>query len=854
MSVETKRISHVLLADDDPTVRLLAEETLSAHDVQVFTANDGTVALDAFEQNTPDIVLLDVNMPGRNGYEVCSDIRRCRTADNTPILIMTSDNDLEAIRKAYDAGATDFVTKPINWLILSQRIRYMLRAGEMYGKLLKSERRLSTAQRIAGLGYFEFDTTQEVLICSAEACEMLDLESSELPFSELCSKGSCKLKGLTQYYERIHQDDRSEVEQGIGRLFTQGGRSEFVHRVLPRTGIERIIHVSIEALKDGAEHIISLQGALRDITTQRKKELLENDRKKVLDVIARREPLAEVFDQICSLMLRQFPESESGVISFGRPSSKERDGNYDGTPCLAVTEKLAPFQSRCLEFIQNNPDNADILSQTFSSFLQSAGKGVLLPKLKKFSLGEAQNAGAVILMNIADSRGQAYVDDVFETAHSLAVVALERQRLKDKLSHQSRHDKLTGLPNRDALMDNLSRSLGRVGLHKGSTALFLIDLDNFKTINDLYSHAVGDFLLQATAERFLSFKEAEHIARIGGDSFALVVDNVKNLAEISTVTKRIFSLFEEPFLIEGQEIFISIAIGATVGPEDGLHAEDLVTNAEQALKKAKETGRNNCRFHSKEAKDKMRELMSLEQELRRTMNPEHIHVYYQPVVDMQSGHIVGSEALVRWSNSKGKIVSPNVFIPIAESTDLITPLTDIVLSKSLESLRKCRQRVQRNMHVAVNISAAMLKDKAVVPFITNFLHTSGMKASDIHLEVTETSIMHSPEKTAEILTTLADDGFHISLDDFGTGYSSLSYLRKFPFSTLKIDRSFVSELPEDKEGAEIVTAIIKIAETLGLQVVAEGVKKRSNMLFCGSAAAIICRVFSFRRRCPKSSS
>lgn len=406
------------------------------------------------------------------------------------------------------------------------------------------------------------------------------------------------------------------------------------------------------------------------------------------------------------------------------------------------------------------------------------------------------------------------------------------KKSEEEVKYLAYHDALTGLPNRLLFNDRLGQAIVNVRRHKICGAVFFIDIDDFKKINDGMGHAVGDLFLQGVALRLLeTMHEDETVVRIGGDEFAIILNKIDSKLDAVELAEKIIRSLEEPFLLKGHDVYISASIGITFFPGDGENLDTIVKNADAAMYRAKSKGKNGYRLFEPDMNGKAGKRLTLESEMRKALAREEFVVYYQPKVDIDTGRVVGSEALVRWLHPEKGMISPGDFIPIAEETGLIIPIGEWVLETS------CRQNVewQRNSYpkitTAVNLSSLQFNGVDLVDNIESVLQRTSLDPSLLDIEITESMLMGDMETTIAILHKLSDMGIRLSIDDFGTGYSSLNYLKRFEIDTLKIDRSFVFDIGVDPNSIAIVSAIIMLGHTLGLNVVAEGVETWEQMEF-----------------------
>ena len=417
-----------------------------------------------------------------------------------------------------------------------------------------------------------------------------------------------------------------------------------------------------------------------------------------------------------------------------------------------------------------------------------------------------------------------------EANRKLEAEIAERKQAEQRAQHLADHDALTGLPNRRLLEDRLRQALALSYRNREQTAVMFVDLDRFKTINDSLGHAVGDVLLKDVAKRLVTqLRDVDTICRIGGDEFVVVLPEIKRATDAAHVAQKVIEQLSLPTQVEGRELHVTPSIGISVFPEDGRDAETLIRNADAAMYHAKEMGRANYQFFTDQMNLSASRRLALENDLRRALQKGELRVHYQPIIELKGGCVAGHEALVRWQHPSRGLVPPSEFIQLAEDTGLILQIGEWVLREA------CRWAtfigIDRGLPVSVNLSARQFGDPTLVATVAQALKDSGLPASLLELEITESTAMQHTDVTAATFAKLKQLGVSIAIDDFGTGYSSLAYLKRFAVDRLKIDRSFVADIPGDKDHKAIVAAVVALSHALGLKVVAEGVETEAQMEF-----------------------
>jgi len=430
-------------------------------------------------------------------------------------------------------------------------------------------------------------------------------------------------------------------------------------------------------------------------------------------------------------------------------------------------------------------------------------------------------------------------DIALSFAHSLSLVldnareVEEVKRARQRLDYLAHFDPLTGLPNRTLLNDRVTQALTHARRMQTRVGLVFLDLDNFKLINDTLSHALGDELLKVVAGRLTTcIREEDTAARLGGDEFVVMLANLGHGQAAAQVAEKILKALETPVTIAAHEIFISTSIGISIYPDHAQQTDDLLAAADAAMYHAKKQGKNNYQFFTAEMNAEAKAYIKLEKHLRRALERDELALHYQPQIELESGRVIGMEALLRWNNSELGMIAPFDFIPLAEETGLIVPIGAWVLQAACVQAAKWRQSGY-SLKIAVNLSSRqfLCGGDDLLTTVLQALEYSGLPPQMLELEITESILMQHLETTLAILEQLKAQGISISIDDFGTGYSSLSYLKRFSIDTLKIDKSFINDIATDANDKAIVAAVIAMAQQLNLKVVAEGVENREQSAF-----------------------
>ncbi len=511
-----------------------------------------------------------------------------------------------------------------------------------------------------------------------------------------------------------------------------------------------------------------------------------------------------------------FDRNLAGVYR-ARIDGRILDCNDAGLRILGLTS-VQELNDRSIFDFYTTPSDADELIRRVRA--DGAVSGV------ETSLRRADGAPIWVLQNVSlgsSPQGK-------EILEATLIDLTERKHAEEKIRYQAYHDALTGLPNRTLFKDRLSVAVAHAERRRRQVAVLFLDLDRFKVINDTLGHTIGDHLLQGMGERLKNCVRGEDsVARVGGDEFAILLMDLMRPADATVVAQKILEVVAEPITVDGHELYTTCSIGIAMSPADGVDAETLLKNADNALYRAKEAGKNNYQLCTPSMTQLAAERLALENALRQALDRNEFLVVYQPQFDLATRKLVAVEALLRWDRPGIGIVGPAEFIATAEESRLIMPIGEFVLETALQQAKSWGEEFP--IRVAVNVSAAQFRQRYLVRTIRNTLEEYSVDPTRLEVEITESTAMQNPTTTAEILQELKKLGVSIAIDDFGIGHSSLNYLKRFPIDSLKIDRTFVEDMVSDPSDAGIVSAIIAMAHALNLRVTAEGVEREDQLAF-----------------------
>lgn len=609
-------------------------------------------------------------------------------------------------------------------------------------------------------------------------------------------------------------------------------------RGLHRDGREISLEVSFGEFHESGRPLFT--GILRDITERKRTDALRTGEARVLEMIATGAPLRDTLTELMVWIESQAPGMLCSVLLLDETGQHLHNGAAPSLPeeYIKVVEGIAigaqvgscgtaayRGESVIVTDIQSDPLWADYRDVAAQYDLRACWSTPIFSRQ-----GRVLGTFAMYYREVRSPGDlERYLLDI---ATHLAGIAIERDRAEERVRHMAQHDALTGLPNRLLLRDRVNQCISQAARNRRQVAVMFIDLDQFKDINDSLGHQVGDQLLRSVARRLQRcIRQGDTVARLGGDEFVVSLSELNDTNEAMMVAGKILQTLRRTFVVDRHELHVTGSVGISLYPTNGEDAESLMRAADAAMYHAKEKGRDNYQFFVPRLNEAARRRLTIANRLRQAVQRNEFALHYQPQIDLENGAIFSAEALLRWNQSELGMITPTEFIKVAEETGVIVPLGDWVLRQACEQLKRWRAAGHTNLHVTVNLSPHQLRRAGFAEFVSEVLQETGLPAEALEIEITEGILMmYSPENVTA-LGRLARMGVRLAIDDFGTGYSSLSYLQRFPISVLKIDQSFVSGIGQDPNDTAIVGAIIAMARSLQMKVVAEGVETEEQAAF-----------------------
>jgi len=786
MRLNTEEASPVvLIVDDQPSnIRVLREAVKDLGDIHFATSGASAIAL--AKQLLPDLILLDIEMPGMDGYAVCSEIKSQPALTETAIIFVTAHDREEHELQALAFGGVDFVQKPLNVPVARARVKTHLALRHEAKQRAAAHRDLEDVIHNLPAFIAYWDEGSRNLLCNDKVGLWFNVTADS-------AKGMHLEEFMGQAYAAVVPHLEAAQQTGIAQLFDLEidlGDASY-----------RYAQASLVPRFDGSTYFGCLM-LLADVTERKIAER---------QLFAEKERIRVTLNSIGDAVIAT---DAQGIITFMNPIAETltewRAASAVGRPI----EEVMP--------LQDGSDARELRNPIYLALEQQRVVGMAL-NCKLVRPGgqalEVEDSAAPIRDESGRITGAIVVFHDVSEARAMAI----------KMTHLANHDALTNLPNRMLLQDRAEQALQQARRQELRVALLLFDIDNFKMINDSQGHRVGDELIIQAAHRLLNAcSSVDTVSRQGGDEFIILLTEVTTVEYVVEIANRLRETIASEFQIFGESYSLTTSVGISLYPDDSNDIEDLYRHADSAMYQAKQEGKNRYRFFSQDVEESSRTRHELEQGMRHALNEGAFAVHYQAKVDSAAAHIYGAEALVRWKRPDGVQMSPAEFIPLAEELGLIIPLGRFVLQTACRDAQQWRARGY-NLCVSVNISAIQFQEPDFFDMVVSSLAEAHLPSHLLELEITEGVLARDAASAVALLEKLRTAGIRVAIDDFGTGYSSLSYLKNFPIDVLKIDQSFVKDMLTDESDTAIITAIITLGKTLGMELIAEGVETQQQV-------------------------
>ena len=776
----------ILYIEDSLADFTLAERRLRKEgwDIRCLRVDSREGLSEALDHGDWDLVLIDYNVPGLP-FEAAQSIIHARLPD-IPLILVTGSVGEESVIEMMRMGAWDVVLK-VNLARLSGSIRRCLReAGERVARrtaeadLKLNETRLTMALAAAALGVWEWNVVTDETYWSSHCGTILGGTVEGRSFSEVLSWA--------------HPADSVEVQRQIAAAIEDRQPFEAELRLIGQDHVERWLSCHGRPLYDEEGHPLKVIGVVGDISARKR---AERERRQADALFAHAQEGVLITDR-------------EGTILTANPAFCMLMG-YEAEDVIGRNPRMFRSDHHDDSFFREMYEQARLTGSWQGEIWNRREDGAAVPVW--FSLATVKDITGTI---------SGYVATYSDISHI--------KRSESQLEFLAHHDPLTRLPNRTFVLARLQAAINRAQRDNGRGAVLFLGLDRFKAINDGYGHRVGDAVLQTVAKRWRErLRENDVLGRIGGDEFVVLLDTLPQPDHASRTARDLIDALAPPIQVEaGNDIFLGCSVGVSLFPDDGGSADRILRNADSALIQAKKHERGGIRFYTEQLIAAATERVALDSGMRRALEREEFLLHYQPLVQTADRRLIGVEALVRWAKPEQGLIPPGQFIPLAEETGLIVPLGAWVLDRACRQFTQwLEQRIEIDT-LAVNLSPAQFRHPDLIRTVVEILARTGMPAACLELEITESALMDVVETEAK-LRALKALGVRLSIDDFGTGFSSLAYLKRFPIDKLKVDQSFVRDIPEQRADMEIVAAVISLAKNLRLDVLAEGVETERQL-------------------------
>ncbi len=789
--------SRILIVEDNRANQYVVSGMLERLGMRPTVASGGHEAIDVMRRESFDLVLMDCNMPDLDGYETTRRIRALEGNDRrTPVIAMTANVQDGDVRRCLDAGMDDYLSKPLRLEILRDKLSVWIRGREASASSMApaSPGMPLDSEQLPLQQTLDMEIFSELRETIGEAFhDMLRVFIEDLTAYLADLYASIRDNSLEMVPNIAHAIKGSAANIGAGKLADVSRHIESSGRSLDADSVRMLYNTAVAESQ-------ALIGLLRS----------ELEGKPVEGAIQTRHGhtariLVADDDRSTRFVFRNILEEEGYEVIEADNGTTAIDLCAGDPPDLILMDGKMPVMDgfAACQYLKQKADTAHIPVLIITGLEDEDSIE------RAFSVGATDYIPKPVNFSVLRRR----IAHLMQASHA--------QRHMHRLAYS---DPLTGLPNRTRFTSHLTTLLDANRESGRALAVMFIDVDRFKLINDTLGHDAGDMLLKIVAERLHHcVRDGDLVARLGGDEFTIVLDDIGSREVLASIARKICSAFSKPVTFLEQEIFVTLSIGISMFPSDASDIATLMKHADTAMFNAKRY-RNDFRFFEYGMEADVARRLRMESDLRKAVERDELRVHYQPQVDSRSGKVTGVEALVRWMHPERGLVAPADFIPLAEDTGLIGLIGDQVLFKACCQLKEWLARGYAPMRMAINLSVRQIEKYEIIDTVHRVLKETGVPPELLELEITESVIMEHAEDMISIFRKLKEMGIQLAIDDFGTGYSSLAYLKRFPVDILKIDRSFVQDIPEDLEDIAIVTGVLAMARGLGLEVVAEGVE------------------------------
>lgn len=785
--------TRIMIVEDEAVIAMDLRKQLTRFGYQVAaSAYSGAQAISEAITHKPDLIMMDIVLKG--AIDGVTAAQKIKDTLDIPVIFLTAYSDPATLKRAKIVGAYGYLIKPFRPEELRSSIEVALYKHQLERRLKESEQWFAKTLHCISDAVIATDTEGKIQFMNPVSETVTGWQLNQ-------AKGSQVNEILTILTER----DRIAIENPIDNAIKSRSVIQIESPVLllNKANHEIPIDEGAAPILDDSGKLLGAVLVFRDITARRQIEsqLRESE-----------ERFHSAFDQAAVGM---------ALVAI--------DGHF-----LQVNQSLSTIFGYTegellalgLHMLTNNNDEDKLLGINLRQLEADDAPSFQMELDCRHKLHEKSVWILLSASIVRNPEGQPlYFIVQFQDI-------TERKNAEEQFIYLAGHDPLTGFLNRARFHERFVEALSSAQRHNSKLALFFIDLDRFKLINDSLGHWVGDLLLQSVSVRLNStVRKTDILARLGGDEFLILLTDIENNDSIAKIGQNVIDTLSQPFAIEGHDIVVTASVGISVYTNDGDNGHDLLQKADTAMYKAKDQGKNNFQFYSQEMTDRSLERMNIERSLRHGLTNHGFELHFQPQINTTTGHASSAEALVRLEHPEWGLIYPERFIGVAEETGLIVPIGLWVIKAACEQIKSLQDNDETFSQIAVNVSPRQFVDPNLFISIKTTIEELGINPSSLELEITESALMNEPKQTLKVLQKLHELGIKLSIDDFGTGYSSLSYLRQFPIHKIKIDKSFIKHIPEDEGYIALVLAIITLAHQLKLTVTAEGVETLAQFEF-----------------------